>query len=65
MAAERLLTVAEVAERVRANPQTVRLWLRTGRLKGVRPGGTKLGWRIPQGEVERLLSGGPGEKGDR
>jgi excisionase family DNA binding protein len=50
-----MLKVAEVAERVRADPETVRRWLRSGRLKGVRPGGTRLGWRISEGEVKRLL----------
>jgi excisionase family DNA binding protein len=54
---ERLLTVKEVAERLRANPQTVRRWLREGRLRGVMPGGEKLGYRIPTSEVTRLLSG--------
>lgn len=54
---ERLLTVKEVAERLRANPQTVRRWLREGKLKGVMPGGEKLGYRIPTSEVTRLLSG--------
>ena len=55
---ERLLTVKEVAERLRANPQTVRRWLREGRLKGVMPGGEKLGYRIPASEVARLLGDG-------
>ena len=54
---DRLLTVKEVAERLRANPQTVRRWLREGRLKGVMPGGEKLGYRIPASEVARLLKG--------
>jgi excisionase family DNA binding protein len=54
---ERLLTVKEVAERLRANPQTIRRWLREGKLKGVMPGGEKLGYRIPAAEVTRLLSG--------
>ncbi len=54
---DRLLTVKEVAERLRANPQTVRRWLREGRLKGVMPGGEKLGYRIPASEVTRLLKG--------
>jgi excisionase family DNA binding protein len=56
MTRDRLLTLAEVAERVRANPETVRRWLRSGRLVGVRPGGDRLGWRIPEGELERFLS---------
>lgn len=52
---ERLLTVREVAERVRTSEETIRRWLKSGRLRGVRPGGTKLGWRIPTSEVDRLL----------
>jgi excisionase family DNA binding protein len=54
---EQLLTVKEVAERLRANPQTVRRWLREGKLGGVMPGGEKLGYRIPESEVRRLLQG--------
>jgi excisionase family DNA binding protein len=61
MEGEQLLTVKEVAERLRANPQTVRRWLRDGKLKGVMPGGEKLGYRIPASEVTRLLSGGAPE----
>ena len=56
MSDERLLTVAEVAARVRVSEATVREWLRRGRLKGSRPGGTKAGWRIPESGVRRLLS---------
>ena len=57
MEEERLLTVKEVAERLRANPQTIRRWLREGRLEGVMPGGEKLGYRIPESEVRRILQG--------
>jgi excisionase family DNA binding protein len=56
MEGERLLTVFEAAERLRANPQTIRRWLRQGKLKGTMPGGTKLGYRIPKSEIRRLLS---------
>jgi excisionase family DNA binding protein len=52
----RMLTVEQAAERLQAHPQTVRKWLRDGKLKGVMPGGTKLGYRIPETEVERLLN---------
>ena len=52
-----MLTVREVAARVRAHEVTVRRWLETGRLKGYRPGGRKLGWRVPSSEVERFLRG--------
>jgi len=54
---ERMYTVAEVAERLRLHQQTVRDWLRSGKLKGIRLGGTKAGWRIPDSEVARLLRG--------
>jgi excisionase family DNA binding protein len=53
-----MLTVREVAERVRTTPATVRRWLREGKLRGVLPGGTKLGYRIPESEVDRFLSEG-------
>jgi excisionase family DNA binding protein len=39
-------TVSEVAEMKNVNAETVRRWLRTGKLKGQRLGGTKSGWRI-------------------
>lgn len=57
MTEERLLTVREVAERIRSSPQTVRRWLRQGRLRGFRPGGTKLGYRVRESDLERFLSG--------
>ena len=59
MNADRVLTVAEVAERLRVHPQTVRLWLKEGKLKGRLIGGTKTGYRIPESEVERILTGEP------
>jgi excisionase family DNA binding protein len=61
MTEQRLLTVREVAEQLRSSPETVRRWLRQGKLRGFRPGGTKLGYRIPQSELQRLLRVGQGE----
>ena len=55
-----MLRVEEVAAAIGTTPDTIRRWLRAGKLRGVRPGGTKLGWRIPASEVERLLSGDAG-----
>jgi excisionase family DNA binding protein len=52
---ERFLTVPEAAERLRVMPETVRRWLRSGRLKGVSLGSDRAGWRIPESEVRRLL----------
>jgi excisionase family DNA binding protein len=54
---EQALTVSEVAERLRASEDTVRRWLREGKLRGVRPGGTKTGWRVTVSEIGRFLSG--------
>ncbi len=56
MSQERLLTVREVAERIRSSPQTVRRWLRQGRLRGFQPGGTKLGYRVLESDLQRFLA---------
>ena len=53
---ERLLTVREVAERLRSSPETVRRWLRQGKLHGFQPGGTKLGYRVPESELQRFIA---------
>ena len=59
MMAERLLRVAEVASRLDMHEETVRVWLRDGKLRGVRMGGDKLGWRIPESEIERVTAPKP------
>ncbi len=51
-----LLTVADVARRVRVSRETVRRWLRAGELRGLRLGGTKLGYRIRAADLDRFLS---------
>lgn len=51
-----MLTVPEVAERMRVSPELVRRWLRQGRMRGIRLGGTRLGWRILDTELERFLA---------
>ena len=56
MASEHQLTVPETAERLRITEETVRRWLRSGKIRGVRLGGTKAGYRIPESEVTRLLT---------
>jgi excisionase family DNA binding protein len=52
---QRLLTVREVAARMRSSPETVRRWLRQGKLRGFRPGGTRLGYRVPESELQRFI----------
>ena len=48
------LTVAEVAERLKVYPGTVKRWLRDGKLAGV-PLGDRAGWRIAEADLERFL----------
>jgi excisionase family DNA binding protein len=58
LAQNRLLRVEDVAERMQASTYTVRRWLREGRLKGILPGGKKLGYRIEEAELERFIKSG-------
>ncbi|MDQ3656085.1 MAG: helix-turn-helix domain-containing protein [Chloroflexota bacterium] len=53
---DKLLTVAEVAEQLSVTEETVRRWLRDGRLEGVRLS-RRAGWRIRQSSVDELLEG--------
>lgn len=61
MTQERFLTVREIADRMRVTEFTVRNWLRSGKLQGYRPGGTKAGWRVKESDLERFIEGGRGE----
>ena len=54
MEGERLLTVKEVAERLRVHAVTVRRWLESQELHGYRLG-QRAGWRIPESELMRFL----------
>jgi len=47
-------TIQEVAEMLQFSDQTIRDWVRTGRIKAARPG--LRAWRIPRAEVERLMA---------
>lgn len=51
---EKLLTVKEVAERLRVHTGTVRRWLEEEKLHGYRLGGST-GWRVNESEVARFL----------
>ena len=57
MANEEWLTVQEAADRLKVHPETIRVWLRDGRLKGTQPMNKRVGWRIHYSEVARLLVG--------
>ena len=54
--AVRLLTVDEVAERLRVNAETVRRWLRLGKLKGAHLP-NKAGWRIREDDLDSFVDG--------
>ena len=58
MADEELLTVDEVARRLKLHPETVRRWIRAGRLRAISLGSDRAGLRIRASEVARLLGDG-------
>jgi excisionase family DNA binding protein len=49
-----LLTVSEVAERLRVTPLTIRRWLKSGDLVGIQLG-DRAGWRISQDDLNNFL----------
>jgi len=51
----RLLTVAEVADYLRVEPESVRRWLRDGKLLGISLGRGP-GWRIRLGDLELFIT---------
>lgn len=54
---DKLLTPKAVAERLEVSPDTVRIWLRRGLLKGVKVGGGRL-WRISESEINEFVKNG-------
>jgi excisionase family DNA binding protein len=56
-----LLTVSQAAEALNATSQTIRNWIRTDRIQGVRIGNRFL---IPREEVERLRGDAPARRGE-
>ncbi len=50
---ERLLTPEQVADRMNLSVLTVRAWLRSGRLPGVKPGGRI--WRVRETELDEYI----------
>jgi len=50
----KLLTPEDAAERLQMSVITVKKWLRSGKLKGVKPGGRL--WRISEEELERFIN---------
>ncbi len=59
---ERLLSTAEVGERVGVDEQTVRLWIKKGKLEALKVG---RGWRIPRSALEAFLENAPKARSPR
>lgn len=62
MAETKLLLIEEVADICRTSPSTVRFWIKTGRLRSLRPGRRRL---IAAADLQRFLSARPGDSKDR
>jgi excisionase family DNA binding protein len=51
-----LLTVQQVAARLKLNPETVRRWLREGKLRGYLLGGDRSGYRVAEHDLDAFIS---------
>ncbi len=56
MEQDRYLTVEQVSERLQVHEETVRRWLREGRLRGHLMS-RRAGYRVRESEVDRFASG--------
>ena len=61
MADDELLTVDEVARQLKLHPETVRRWIRGGKLRAISLGSDRAGLRIRASEVQRFLGAGDQE----
>jgi excisionase family DNA binding protein len=52
------MAVAQVADRLQVYRESVRRWIRQGRLRGALVGGDRSGYRIGVREVRRFLTAG-------
>ena len=55
MVDETLLKVQDIATRLGVHQETVRNWLRAGKLRGRRMS-DRMGWRVPESEVRRFIA---------
>jgi excisionase family DNA binding protein len=62
---DRLMNVPEVAARLGVKDATVREWLKTGRLKGFRLGGARLGWKVRESDVDAFIRDLDSDEGTR
>jgi excisionase family DNA binding protein len=62
--ADELLKITDVATELKVHPDTVRRWIKEGKLTPTRLGGTRI--RIRRSELDKFLAEGdqPDDKGD-
>lgn len=53
---QQFLSVKQVARALNVKHETIRRWLRTGRLVGMRLGGKTLGWRISADSLQAFVA---------
>ena len=56
---DRLLSTEEVAERLNVSPLTVRKWLRSGRLRGIK---VSVLWRVRESDLNAFIKAFNDEK---
>lgn len=56
MQEDRLLKVPEVAERLGLNAETVRRWIRDGKIRALSTGSDAGGYRVRASELERVIA---------
>jgi excisionase family DNA binding protein len=61
MVDERWLTVAEIVDMLKVHENTVRRWLRSGKLPG-RAFGGRMGYRVRESDLKKFLGGEQSEE---
>ena len=57
MSDDALLTVSQVARRLQLHPETIRRWIREGKLQAVKLGSDRAGLRIRESELAKITNG--------
>ena len=52
----KLLTVFDVADRLQVHPETIRRWIRDGRLTAIDLGADSAGWRIDPADLDAFIA---------
>jgi excisionase family DNA binding protein len=52
---ERYYTVAQMSAQLQVSEHTIRNWLTRGKLRGVKLGANRAGWRIRERDIDEFL----------